>query len=185
MREEHPPQPVIIGPQNLARLLDRHLPHQGQRKGLKLLREAPAAPLPRSPHGEDLPAIPALAARQRADDLRLQLADVQVPPAPLRGVVVARDARAGAMGTTLFGPQARRLLHPDQHALLLFHIIDSAHPPPFAQRQNLMKDLFWNHDGRHCTSLHTCYQLQTPRNHKRLKTVRWLAVISNQWSVRR
>ena len=68
-----------------------------------------------------------------------------MPPLPLRGVIVARHARTRAMGTALLGPQARRLLPPDEHPSLWRDIVHGGPPPGLAQRQDLMKDSFGNH----------------------------------------
>src|SRR5207245_3751538 len=92
------------------------------------------------------PALFALAPRQRADDFRLQLAHVKVPPGALRRVVIAADGFGVAVRTRLAGPQRRSLLDTNKHLVFLLHVIDLLNSPGIAQHQNLLKHFLWNHN---------------------------------------
>src|SRR3989454_3692501 len=97
-------------------------------------------------HRVNLPALFALAPRQRADDFRLQLTHVKVPPGALRRVVIATDGFGVAVRTRLAGPQRRSLLDTNKHLVFLLHVIDLLNSPGIAQHQNLLKHFLWNHN---------------------------------------
>jgi hypothetical protein len=115
MGKQCPPQFLVGFPQNLPRLFDRHFPHQRQGKGLKLLGQPPAAPLPRRMHRVNFLAFLTLPAGQRTRNLRLQLARVEMPPPAFRRVIIPAHSLATAIRTAFLLPQGRRFLHSDQH----------------------------------------------------------------------
>jgi hypothetical protein len=142
--------------------------HQDQRERLKLLAQPATPPFPRRPHREHLPALPALPARQGARNLRLQLADIEVPPTPLRRVVVAGHRRRFTMRALLASPQLRRVLDTDHNLALLLHVVHRLHSPGIAQHQKLLKQFFGYHCSPYSTRFPSYYPLQTSRNRKAL-----------------
>src|SRR5581483_6274410 len=132
------PQPRVGLPDQLAHLAHRHLPHQEQRKGLKLLGEVGAQPLPRWTYPEKVAALAALAARQPAGDLTAVLEDVQMAPREALGMVVAKD-RPAVLGAAHQIPEPRRFtdLQTDRARFLLKAAL--AHFPVQSQAQQLVK----------------------------------------------
>lgn len=108
--------------------------------------------------------VQALPPRQRTDNRRLQLADIQVTPLALGRVVVAADRFARTVETLLPSPDRQRLLHADDHFPLRVQVIHAADSPRLAQGQDLMQDFFRNHCGTYSTPFPPSYQLQTSRN---------------------
>src|SRR5260370_29789024 len=165
MSEERAPQFLIRFAQNLSGLPDRHLTHQRQSEGFKLLRQSARAPFPRRPHGVHLAARFALATWRRAHDLRLQLAHVEMAPGALRRMIVTGDRFGVAVRTGLAGPQGRSVLNSNEHLGFLLHVINLLNSPAIAQRQNLMKHFLWNHKmAGSLTYFRSFYPLQTSRN---------------------
>ncbi len=103
----------------------------------------PGCALPRVQAPYKLFAFLALAARPGADDFRLQLASVQMPPGSPRRRVVAAHRWGVAVRTRLRLPPRRGFPHPNQPFAFLLHVIHLLNPPAFARRQNLMKHFLW------------------------------------------
>src|SRR5436190_13355538 len=103
MRKEQPPEALVGFPDDVRGFLDRHLPHDRQRKGFKVFGEMFAFPLPRRGNPAGVAAFPAATPGERAYDLGSFSENVHVPPTARLGVIIATDlpALAGRHRTNL------------------------------------------------------------------------------------
>src|SRR5207237_925866 len=142
------PEPLIGFAHNFPGFAHRHLPHQRQRESLEFFGEVFALPFPRNFDSVDMTAGRALAARHRTENFRFLAEDIQVSPGSRVGVIVASDrlTLASRFGTTLAGPEFLGLRNDDDKTIGLRFIIDTGYAPALTQTQQLMKDIFDNHE---------------------------------------